>query len=291
MLKLKILIGFACITFFMNCSSDDDSNDNVAPIDDQKKLLKIESTGYYGDNIMTEKIVRYFSEGKLVVDSAWNLNDNLIRTTKYYYNSNGLIINQEFESFTNGLTAEWNYEYDSDGRLINYHFLEEEPGFNPYERTIEYDYVSSSLITASYLESGNSRNIQISNGNIVSNGDLAYTFNTNNDLATMYIGGSQEELITVNYSQLDILGGFNEIDYFYNGNRLNFQLTAGTIPYAGESYFGSEKTITSIVRERNGTTATINYQHSLDEEGYLSEEIQTSVGYNDDFYSSKYYYE
>ncbi len=288
--KLNLIIGFFIGILIFSCSSDDDDNSINNPQEPLKQLVRIESTEFFENNNVSETIKRYFENGKLVVDSTWNTSGQFRSKRNYTYNTNGLIIKEEFEVIQSGLTAEWNYTYDSQGRLSNYNSIENEPGFGTFENNIEYNYVTSTLVEATDLDNGNVEELIFStDGLLISRGNTQYVYKDNNDLESINYGGNQS--ITVNYSQNDVLGGFSRLETFFNGNIMNFLIEAGEIPYAGESYFGARKLIISRVHENNGFTSSVNYQHVLDNDGFLIEEIQTSNNYEGDFYTSQYFYE
>jgi hypothetical protein len=289
--KLFTIILLGILAY--SCSSDDDNN--VVNLN-EKKLIRIESTEYFGNNNVGESIKRYFEDGKLKVDSTWNNNGNFRSKRNYIYNADGLISEENFEVIQTGLTAEWDYTYDNQGRLINYDYREVEPGFGTFERNIEYNYVSNTLVEATNLANGDTTNLNFSTDGLllsaVQNQSVneQYTYMVNQDIETITYP-SNDEVVTVNYTQTNVLGGFSRLNSFHNGNTKNFLITVGEIPYAGESFFGARKLISSRVHIRNGFTSSINYQHLLDADGYLIEEIQTSLDYNDDYYSSEYFYE
>lgn len=288
--KLNLIFGFFIGILIFSCSTDDDNNATNNPQEPLKQLIRIESMEFFGNNNVSETIKRYFENGKLVVDSTWNNTGQFRSKRNYTYNSNGLILKEEFEIIESGFTAEWNYTYDSQGRLSNYSLIENQPGSGSFVRNIGYNYITSTLVEATNLDNGNVEELNFSShGLLLSRGNTQYTYKNNNDLESIDYGGDQS--VTVNYSENNGLGGFSRLETFFNGNLMNFLIDAGEIPYAGESYFGARKLINSRVHENNGFTSSVNYQHTLDNDGFLIEEIQTSDNYSGSFYTSQYFYE
>jgi len=273
-----------------SCSSDDiDSPSTVE--EPSKQLIRIESTEFFNGQV-SETIKRYFNEGKLVVDSTWNANGEFRSQTNYTYNSSGLLQNQRYEISETGLVAEWNYRYDSQGRLSRYDYIENSPDYGSFETRIAYNYISNTLVQAENLDTGNVEELIFTpEGLLLSTAKLEYTYTDNNNIKTISYGGFDDEVATVNYSEVDVLGGFSRLDQFFGGNMMNFLIDVGEIPYAGESFFGAKQLILSRTYERDGVISRLNYQHELDQDGYLIEETQTSEGYNDDYYSTTFYYE
>ncbi|ARN77139.1 hypothetical protein BST97_03560 [Nonlabens spongiae] len=289
--KLSLIIGLFIGSFFVGCTSDDNNSVIDDPQEPLKQLVRIESTE--SSNGMTSaEINRYFEDGKLKVDSIWNANGDFQSKRNYTYNSDGVIISEIFENEESGLTAIWNYTYDGQGRVQSSSFIESEPGFPDFERNFEYSYISNTLVEARNTESGDITQFNFSSeGLLLSRRNTEFSYKDNNDIETINYGGVDNEVVTVNYLSVPVNGGFSRLDKFYEGNIMNFLIDAGEIPYAGESYFGARNLITSRVHERNGFTSRVEYQHTLDGDGYLIEEVQTSVDYDGDIYSSEYFYE
>lgn len=294
MKKLNLFIALLIGITSISCSSDDD-NIIENPPQSEKQLKRIESTEYYNGHVI-KNIKRYFDDGKILVDSTWRNNGYFNSKRKYTYNSKGLISNETLEDFQTGFTAEVNYNYDEQGRLINYDYLENNPDYGVSERNINYNYISETTVKAINMNNDNTSILEFnSDGFLLSKSNnqsiyAEYEYHNNGDIEMISYPNQQKHL-TVNYSQEVLKGGYSRLENFFNGNKKNFYIIAGTIPYAGESYLGAKKLISSRVYEENGNTSSINYQHTLDDEGYLIQELQNVVDYYDNYYSTEYFYE
>lgn len=284
--KLNLIIGSLIGLLIISCSSDNDNNEINNVQDSTKQLSRIESTSFFEDEKYSETLIRYFENGKLMVDSTWNKDGQFTGKTNYTYNTNGVIIKEELKSNRSGLTAEWNYTYDNLGRLSKYQSIENDPISGNFESNIEYNYISDTLVEQKFVRSGYVNKLNFSvEGLLISTKNTKYTYKSNNDLESIDYG-EENQPVTVIYSQTDVLGGFSRLETFFNGNIMNFHLDAGEIPYAGESYFGAKKLISSRIHGNS----SVDYEHTLDDEGYLIEEVQISNNYNDEIYTTKYFY-
>jgi hypothetical protein len=258
-------------------SCDTDNDMDTFPIERQLSKMTIEESIDLGITY-PQKTDCFFENGLRITDSIY-FNNALSFTTIYEYNSGNLIAQRFFDPNSN-LMEEYQYNYDALQRIESTSY---EDFVFPFNSSNSYTYGSNNTVSinnGSFTLNYNSDNLVTMESDqggrtdtAIYNGLLPVDTNFSSDNVTF----------TYTYDSNSYRGGYDPTSLF-NYNLLNTYIFSDGLRSNGATLgVNAANRLSTLQKTYNNTNdvETLNFNYSLDQEGYLIQVTESSSLWNE----------